>query len=72
MNEKFVGKPIVRDINICKKCKWFKTVNDPIVKDGHWHWGIGVYCGNFPHNCTCGWCAETHHLQGGAQGRGLL
>jgi hypothetical protein len=61
MDEKFAGKPVVRDIEICKKCRWFKTVNDPITGRG-WHWGVGVYCSNFPHkyNVT-GWCVETPH-----------
>jgi len=61
MDAKFEGKPIVRDIEICRKCKAFKTAYDPLIENDGWHWGIGVYCNNFPHNIAVGWCAETPH-----------
>ena len=61
MNEEFAGKPVVRDIEICRKCRWFKTVNEPITGRG-WQWGVGVYCANFPHKYNArGWCKETPH-----------
>ena len=61
MDEKFEGKPVVRDIEICRKCMWFKTAYDPLIENDGWHWGVGVYCGNYPHNIAVGWCKETHH-----------
>ena len=61
MDKKFEGKPAVRDIEICKQCLSFKRVNDPIKENDGWHWGVGVYCNNFPRNVACGWCAETPH-----------
>ena len=61
MDEKFKNKPIARDIEICKKCVYFTRVNDPIKENDGWHWGVGVYCSNFPKMTTCGWCAETPH-----------
>ena len=62
MDEKFKNNAVVRDIEICKKCKWFKTVNDPIIPNKGWHWGVGVYCNNFPHKYNMrGWCSETPH-----------
>lgn len=61
MDEKFEGKPVVRDIEICKKCGHFKRVNDPAEGKRGWHWGVGVYCNNFPKGVVCGWCKETLH-----------
>lgn len=40
MDKKFEGKPVVRDIEICRKCGCLKRVNDPIVENDGWHWGV--------------------------------
>lgn len=37
----------LRDIEICRKCRFFHVENDP--DNGHgWHWGAGVRCSNAP------------------------
>ena len=33
-----------QDIEICRKCDYFREVNDPKVHDGKHHFGVGVYC----------------------------
>ena len=61
MDKKFEGKPVVRDIEFCKKCIFFKKVNDPIRENDGWHWGVGVYCNNFSKRVVSRWCSETPH-----------
>ena len=61
MDPKFEGKPVVRDIEICKKCICFKRVNDPIKENDGWHWGVGVYCSNCATVKGQPWCVETRH-----------
>ena len=60
MDKIFEGKPVVRDIEICKNCVYFKRVNDPIIGRG-WHWGVGVYCANCSLSKGQPWCVETPH-----------
>ena len=61
MDKKFEGKPVVRDIEICRKCVYFERVNDPVVENTGWHWGIGVYCSNCATVKGQPWCVETRH-----------
>lgn len=37
----------IRDIEICRKCRYFHVENDPDDGNG-WHWGVGVRCSNVP------------------------
>ena len=48
MNERLEDKPIVRDIEICRKCKWFRIVDsdDGYDKSGIYR-GKGVFCRNY-------------------------
>ena len=61
MDKKFEGKPVVRDIEICKKCVYFERTNDPIKENDGWHWGVGVYCSNCATVKGQPWCVETKH-----------
>ena len=56
MDKKFEGKPVVRDIEICRKCSWFRGVDG---EDGYDKQGI--YCRNYHSMSNSTWCAETPH-----------
>ena len=48
MDKEFEGKPVVRDIEICRKCEWFRVVDsdDGYDKAGIYR-GKGVFCRNY-------------------------
>ena len=48
MNERLEDEPIIRDIEICRKCRWFRVVDsdDGYDQEGIYR-GKGVFCRNY-------------------------
>lgn len=44
MDKKYENNPVMRDIEICKRCTYFHKENDPDTGRG-FHWGVGYRCG---------------------------